>query len=168
MKLIDIDKGRYRRHLNRVLIGCALVLAAGSLLVSQTLIALFPDPDGSHFHWNALGVVVTAVAIGLGLSKYRHHDYLTEVLYVWELKQSLNRITRKMRKLEAAAKEGDAGALLALQYSYAGSRQLWKLDDNTIIMDELNSRQAQLDKLVAQYDLTLNIDDYDEKILKRF
>ncbi|MFP2767997.1 DUF3087 domain-containing protein [Oceanisphaera sp. KMM 10153] len=168
MKLIDIDKTRYRRHLNRVLIGCGLVLAAGSLLVSQTLIALFPAPDGSHFHWNALGVLVAAAAIGLGLSKYRHHDYLTEVLYVWELKQSLNKITRKMRKLEAAAQEGDADALLALQYGYAGSRQLWKLDDNIIIMDELNTKQAQLDKLAARFNLTLNTDDYDDSILKRF
>ncbi len=168
MKLIDIDKTRYRRHLNRVLIGCGLALAAGSLLVSQTLIVLFPDPDGSHFHWNALGVLLTAAAVGLGLSKYRHHDYLTEVLYVWELKQSLNRITRKMRKLEAAARQGDADALLALQYSYAGSRQLWKLDDNIIIMDELNAKQAQLDTLAAQFNLTLNIDDYDDRILKRF
>ena len=168
MKLIDIDKARYRRHLNRVLIGCALALAAGSLLVSQTLIALLPDPDGSHFHWNALGVLLMAAVIGLGLSKYRHHDYLTEVLYVWELKQTLNKITRKMRKLEAAAQQGDADALLALQYSYAGSRQLWKLDDNVIIMDELNAKQAQLDALAAQYKLTLNIDDYDDRILKRF
>ncbi|MBR9856956.1 MAG: DUF3087 domain-containing protein [Gammaproteobacteria bacterium] len=168
MKLIDIDKTRYRRHLNRVLIGSGLALAAGSLLISQTLIALFPDPSGSHFHWNALGVLVAAAVIGLGLSKYRHHDYLTEVLYVWELKQSLNKITRKMRKLEAAAQTGDADALLALQYSYAGSRQLWKLDDNIIIMDELNAKQAQLDKLAEKFNLTLNADDYDDKLLARF
>ena len=168
MKLIDIDKTRYRRHLNRVLIGSGLALAAGSLLISQTLIALFPDPSGSHFHWNALGVLVAAAVIGLGLSKYRHHDYLTEVLYVWELKQSLNKITRKMRKLEAAAQTGDADALLALQYSYAGSRQLWKLDDNIIIMDELNAKQAQLDKLAEKFNMTLNADDYDDKLFARF
>lgn len=168
MKLIDIDKTRYRRHLNRVLIGCGLALAVGSLLISQTLIALFPDPSGSHFHWNALGVLATAAIIGLSLSKYRHHDYLTEVLYVWELKQSLNKITRKMRKLEAAAQNGDADALLALQYSYAGSRQLWKLDDNIIIMDELNTKQAELDKLAEKFNLTLNTDDYDDKLLARF
>lgn len=168
MKLIDIDKTRYRRHLNRVLIGSGLALAVGSLLISQTLIALFPDSSGSHFHWNALGVLVTAAIIGWSLSKYRHHDYLTEVLYVWELKQSLNKITRKMRKLEAAAQTGDADALLALQYSYAGSRQLWKLDDNIIIMDELNTKQAELDKLAEKFNLTLNADDYDDKLLARF
>lgn len=168
MKLIDIDKTRYRRHLNRVLIGSGLALAVGSLLISQTLIALFPDPSGSHFHWNALGVLATAAIIGLSLSKYRHHDYLTEVLYVWELKQSLNKITRKMRKLEAAAQNGDADALLALQYSYAGSRQLWKLDDNIIIMDELNTKQAELDKLAEKFNLKLNADDYDDKLLARF
>ncbi|MFM9578063.1 DUF3087 family protein, partial [Streptomyces turgidiscabies] len=78
-----------------------------SLAISQTLIALFPDESGSHFHWNLLGVVVTSIAIAFLLNKYRKHDYMTEVVYVWELKQALNKITRKMAKLKAAGREGD-------------------------------------------------------------
>lgn len=168
MQLIQIDKARYRKHLNRVIIGCGLALAAGSLAISQTLIALFPDESGSHFHWNLLGVIVTSISIGWALNKYRTHDYMTEVVYVWELKQALNKITRKMAKLKAAGREGDPQALLAIHYSYAGSRLLWQLDDNTITMDELAIKQAELDSVAAQFNVTLNADDYDESILKQY
>lgn len=168
MQLIQIDKARYRKHLNRVIIGCGLALAGGSLAISQTLIALFPDESGSHFHWNLLGVVVTSIAIAFLLNKYRKHDYMTEVVYVWELKQALNKITRKMAKLKAAGREGDANALLAIHYSYAGSRLLWQLDDNTITMDELAIKQTELDSVAEKFNLTLNADDYDEQILKKF
>lgn len=168
MQLIQIDKARYRKHLNRVIAGCAAGLAVGSLAISQTLIALFPDESGSHFHWNLTGVVITSLAIGWLLNKYRTHSFMTEVVYVWELKQSLNKITRKMPKLKAAGREGNADALLAIHYSYAGSRLLWQLDDNTITMDELAIKQAELDSVAAKYNLTLNADDYNESILKQF
>ena len=168
MQLIQIDKARYRKHLNRVIIGCGLALAAGSLAISQSLIALFPDESGSHFHWNLLGVIITSISIGWALNKYRTHDYMTEVVYVWELKQALNKITRKMAKLKAAGREGDPQALLAIHYSYAGSRLLWQLDDNTITMDELAVKQAELDSVAAKFNVTLNADDYDEAILKQY
>lgn len=168
MQLIKIDKVRYRRHLNLVISGCIGTLVLGSLAMSQILIALFPDDNGDHFHWNLLGAVLTTVSIAWLLNKYRTHDFMREVVYVWELKQSLNKINRKMRKLQAAGREGNVNALLAIQYSYAGSRLLWQLDDNTIIMDELVVAQAELDSLAAQYQLTLNPDDYHEDMLKPF
>lgn len=168
MKLIQIDKARYRKHLNRIIVACVIALAAGSLAISQTLIAFFPDPSGSHFHWNLIGVVLMSVTIGVVLNKYRHHDYMTEVTYVWELKKALNKITRKMAKLKAAGREGDADALLAIQYSYAGSRLLWQLDDNTITMDELAIKQAELDTVVEKFNLVLDVDKYEEKILNNY
>lgn len=168
MTLTDIDKTRYRRRLNHVFIGSGLALAVLSLLFSQLLIALFPDPSGSHFHWNALGVLAAAAMVGMSLSHYRHHAYLTEVLYVWELKRALNKITRKMRKIEAAAQAGNINAMQALYFSYAGSRQLWQLDDNMLIMDELVIKQAELEALAEQFNVTLNIADYEESMLSEF
>ncbi|HTF96396.1 MAG TPA: DUF3087 domain-containing protein [Cellvibrio sp.] len=168
MQLIDIDKARYRKHLKIVFIGCAVSLAVGSLALSQTLIAIFPDESGSHFHWNLLGVVVSAVTIGWLLNRYRQHDFMREVTYVWELKQALNKITRKMHKLEAAAREGNKDALLAMQYSYAGSRLVWQLDDNTLTLDALAIKQHELDRLAEKFHVTLSVADYDEKILTAF
>jgi energy-coupling factor transporter transmembrane protein EcfT len=168
MQLIKINKVRYRRHLNLVIVSCIAGLVLGSLTISQTLIALFPNESGSHFYWNLLGVVVAGVTILWLLNKFRSHDFMTEVTYVWDLKQALNKINRKMLKLKAAGQQGDANALLAMQYSYAGSRLLWQLDDNTIVMDDLAIEQAALDSLAAQYNLSLVVDDYDESILKQF
>jgi len=166
MQLININKVRYRRHLNIVIAGCITGLAIGSLAISQTLIVVFPDASGSHFTWNLLGVVITSVTIAWLLNKYRRHDFMTEVVYVWELKQTLNKINRRMPKLKAAGREGNANALLAIYYSYAGSRLLWQLDDNTIVMDELAIQQAELDSIAAEFNLTLNADDYDERVLR--
>jgi hypothetical protein len=168
MQLIEIDKVRYRRHLNLVIAWCIGGLALGSLAISQTLIGLFPDESGSHFNWNLLGVVVTSVTIAGLLNKYRTHDFMTEVAYVWDLKQVLNKINRKMLKLKAASLEGNLDALIAIHYSYAGSRLLWQLDDNTLVMDELVTQQADLDSLAKKYNLTLNTDDYDKRTLKQF
>lgn len=168
MQLIEIDKARYRKHLNRVIIACIILLAAGSLGIAQVLITFFPDPSGSHFHWNLLGVILTTIAIALMLKKYRNHDYMTEIVYVWELKKALNQINRKMRSLKEAAEQGNVDALLALQYSYAGSRLLWRLDDNTIVMDDLAIAQAELDALCAKFNVSLKIEDYDPSSLKNF
>jgi hypothetical protein len=168
MQLIEINKARYRRHLNLVIVACVAGLALGSLAISQTLIALFPNESGSHFYLNLLGVVIASVMIAGLLHKYRTHEFMTEVVYVWDLKQALNKINRRMLKLKAAGREGNAKALLAIHYSYAGSRLLWQLDDNTIIMDELVIAQTELNSLAAKYNLTLNADAYDERILKQF
>lgn len=168
MQLIEINKARYRRHLNVVIAGCIVSLAIGSLAISQSLIALFPDESGSHFHWNLLGVVITSVTIAWLLNKFRTHSFMTEVVYVWELKQVLNKINRKMPKLKTASREGRIEALIAINYCYAGSRLLWQLDDNTIVLDELTIQQNELNDLALQSNLILNTDDFDEGVLKQF
>jgi len=168
MKLIKIDKTRYRSHLNKVIVGCIVILALGSLGISQSLIALFPHESGSHFHWNLSGVLITSIVLAIALNKYRSHPFMTEVVYVWDLKQALNKIHRKMAKIKAASEQGNHDAMLALQYSYAGSRLLWELDDNTIVIEELAVAQAELDSLAEKYQLRLNADDYTPEILKQF
>jgi hypothetical protein len=35
-------------------------------------------------------------------------------------------------------------------------------------MDELATQQTELNNIIKQYNLTLNIDDYDERVLKQF
>ncbi|KZN32613.1 hypothetical protein N474_03555 [Pseudoalteromonas luteoviolacea CPMOR-2] len=168
MQLQEIDKSRYRNHLNKVIGACIAALTIGSLGIAQTLILLFPDADGSHFHWNLLGVVISCSVIFYVLRRVKLHPFMVEVVYVWELKQALNRITRKMPKLKKAAQQGNVNAMLAIHYSYAGSRQLWMLDDNTITMEELAIWQAELDALAAKYQVSLDAADYDEGILRAF
>ncbi|KZN62595.1 DUF3087 domain-containing protein [Pseudoalteromonas luteoviolacea] len=168
MQLQEINKSRYRKHLNWVIGACITALTVGSLGIAQVLILFFPDSDGSHFHWNLLGVVVTCIIIATILRRIKLHPFMVEVVYVWELKQTLNRITRKMPKLKKAAQQGNVNAMLAIHYSYAGSRQLWTLDDNTITMEDLAIWQAELDALAAQYQVTLDLSKYREEMLKAF
>lgn len=168
MKIQEINKARYRNHLNKVIVGCIVALVIGSLGIAQALIAIFPSEQSSHFHWNFLGVVVTCLIIGSVLKKYKHHDFMTEVTYVWELKKQLNYITRKMRKLKAAVEEGDVVAMQIINYSYAGSRQLWQLDDNTITMEELSIWQAELDAKAREVNVTLDTDKYEAKLLSKY
>ena len=168
MKIQEINKARYRNHLNKVIVGCIGALVIGSLGIAQAFIAIFPSEQGSHFHWNLLGVVVTCLIIGSVLKKYKHHDFMTEVTYVWELKKQLNYITRKMRKLKAAVEEGDVVAMQIINYSYAGSRQLWQLDDNTITMEELSIWQAELDAKAREVNVILDTDKYEAKLLSKY
>ncbi|ABM03628.1 conserved hypothetical protein [Psychromonas ingrahamii 37] len=166
MQLVLINKQRYRRHLNIVIAACITTLVIGSLGVAQLLILLFPDPSGSHFYWNLLGVIATCLLLVTLLLKFKTHDFMTEVTYVWDLKQSLNKITRAMRKLKMAANQGNENAMNALQYSYDGSRQLWLLDDNVLTLESLDDSQKELDQLAIKYDFLLDAKNYRSELLK--
>lgn len=168
MQLKEIDKKQYRSRLNGVIVACIASLAACSLAISQTLIKIFPSPSGSHFHWNLLGVAVSAVGLAIILRKFKQHPKMFEVAYVWDLKHQLNLIYRKNRQLLAAAEQGNKQAMLALMFSYQGSRQLWQLDDNTVTMSSLNKAQNQLEEWMEQYGVQLDIADYNPLILKEF
>ena len=71
------------------------------------------------------------------LQRFRQHSFMHEVVYVWDLKQNLNRIYRKQRKVEAKVEEGDQEAMIIMNFQYRGSKQLYELDDNTITMEGL-------------------------------
>lgn len=168
MKLQKIDKQLYRSRLNVVIVSCIAVFAVSSLAISQALIYVFPSESGSHFHWNLLGVVVSAIGLVATLVKLKTHPKMREVSYVWDLKQVLNLIYRKNRVLKAAAKAGNVDAMLALQFSYDGSRQLWQLDDNTLTLNSLESAQTELDGWAQEHGIILDISGFRSEILKSF
>ena len=168
MLLIDIDKSRYRCHLNIALAICISFLLVSSLAIAQLLIAVFPAETGTHFHWNLLGVILSVVIVVIAFKYNKQHPFLHEVVYVLDLKHALNLISRKMAKLQQAAEMGDRNALLALQFSYTGSRKLWLLDGNTITLDRLDDSQEALDALLVKYKLTLDITQYNSELLKLF
>lgn len=98
----------------------------------------------------------------------RHHDFMLEVYYIWQLKQGLNKIYRKLKAIEAAADDDNIDAIIILNYYYTASSQLFKLDDNTITLDSL---QLQIDKInsrIATKNLTIKLEDYDASMLAKF
>ena len=169
MQLHPVDKTLYQHRYKRVAIGLAASLAILSLSFSTVLIALFGSSEaGSNTVPNALGVALGVAVLITALRKLRHTPYFEEVAYVWRLKQELNQITRRMRKIKAAAEQGDATAMLVLDFSYAGSEQLWQLDDNTLVMEDLRGWQAELDALKQRFEVETSIKDYRRDLLKRY
>ncbi len=168
MKLIEIDKPRYRRHLNLVFGGIAVTLIVLSLAVSTLLIELFGTPGGSNFWLNLGGVVMAAVVVVIVLQKLRRHPFMREVVYVWDLKQQLNRIYRKQRRLQAAVDDNDPDALLIMNFFYRGSKQLYELDDNLVTHDELVDKIRHHDKLLESAGLSTSTDAYEPSMLDRF
>ena len=168
MQLIEINPERYRQRLNKVIFACIGLLSIGSLSISQLLIVLFPSDEGSHFHWNLLGVVITGVLLLTLLIKFKTHPFLHEVSYVWDLKQALNAINRRMKKIEAASQTGDKTAINILHFSYSGSRQLWELDNNTLTINHLTSLENKLNELAEKHQVTLDLNLYNSNQLVEY
>ncbi|MBE9564875.1 MAG: DUF3087 domain-containing protein [Proteobacteria bacterium] len=168
MQLIEIDKARYHKHLRVVFAGIAVALMLVTVAASTLFIYLFSVPDVSHFLHNLAGVASAAVIVFIVLSKLRQHPYLFEVVYVWDLKQQLNRIHRKLRKIEVAVENNDDDAMNIMNYMYRGSKQLYELDDNVITMDSLDSKLSVLNQRMKDAGLSLSTDAYNPTMLDRF
>lgn len=168
MRLKSVDKIRYRKHLNVITVISILCLIAISLGSSTLLILWLSDGEGSNFFLNLAGVVMGCLLVGFTLHKLRNHPYFAEVTYIWDLKQELNRIQRKMKKLEDAVSQHNPTAMLILAFSYEGSALIWELDNNTLMMSELNIARNKLQQQAEAADIELNTDDYHRELLKQF
>ena len=168
MKLETIDKQRYRKHLNLVIVVGIIALTALSLGLSQTAIYLFTDREGTHFWFNVSGVAIALIILGSILNKYKHHDFMTEVYYVWRLKQQINYIHRKSLKLNPAVEQNNVDAILIMAFYYKACRQLYELDDNTITLSSLTSKSNDLQIKIEELNLTVEIKDYHQDMLRSF
>jgi uncharacterized membrane protein len=168
MKLREIDKSRYRKHLKIVFAGIVVIMVVVSLATSVLLIQFFSTPEASHFYHNLAGVIIAAVITLFGLKSLRTHPFMDEVVYVWDLKYQLNRIYRKQHKIEPLIEENHVNAMIIMNYMYKGSQQLYKLDDNTITIDALIAKSLALDTRIQEANLTVSTDDYDPSMLAEF
>ena len=168
MQLREIDKIRYRKHYKIIFAGIAFVLLIIAPAASALFISLFSNPEGSYLFHNLAGVVVGVAIVAIVLTKFRQHPFMYEVVYVWELKQQLNRIHRKQRKIEAAIENNDKDAMIIMNYMLHGSKQLYELDDNTITMEDLLIKIRVHDERMEAAGLSSSTDSYNPAMLKRF
>lgn len=168
MQLIEIDKSRYRKNLRIVFAAIAAALIALSLGSSTLIIRFFSTPEADHFWHNLAGVIFAAIVVAYTLNKLRHHPFMREVVYVWDLKQQLNRIHRKVNKIETKMEEDDHDAMIIMNYMYRGSKQLYELDDNTITMGTLNSKINVLTARMEEAGLSVSTDTYTPVMLEKF
>ncbi len=168
MQLKDIDKQRYSKHFKQLFIGVSVLMLSIALVVSQLLMLLTNSTGDSNFALNVAGAASAAIVAGYLIRRYRHHPWMYELMYVWQLKQALNRIYRKQKAIKAAMQEGNRDAMVIMNFSYQGSKQLYHLDNNTITMDELNKAITELSNLLEQHQFSIEITDYRPELLDQF
>lgn len=171
MQLQQIDKERYRKHLNMASVVATAVLIAFALFYGQVLIHFFAAADDNNFKLNLAGVVLGVFSLLIAFNLVRKHPYLTEVMYVWDLKQENNKIYRKLHHIKSALSDSDntnIDAITILNYYYAASKQQYNLDNNILTMETLTADIVKLDALITEKQLTINVDDYNLALLKQF
>lgn len=168
MQLREINKSRYRKHLRVVFGGMASTLLLLTLATSTLFIYFFSSPEAEHFWHNLAGVAVAAAIVVFVVKMFRHHPYMVEVVYVWDLKQQLNRIHRKQRQIKTAVENNNVDAMNIMNFMYRGSKQLYELDDNTITMDDLMRKIQVLDERMDAAGLSLSTDFYKPAMLDQF
>ena len=168
MQLREINTIRDRKHLRMVYTGIVFALLIVAPAISASIISLFSNPEASYLIHNAAGVIIAVTMLVFVLNKFRPHPYMVEVVYVWDLKQQLNRIHRKQRKIEAAIENNDNDAMIIMNFMYQGSKQLYELDDNTITMEDLLGKIQIHDKRMKTAGLSSTTDTYIPTMLDRF
>ena len=177
MKLVEIEKTVYRKRLNNVIIGFIVSLAILSLVLGQALIMMFAEPavsamEGvepkSNFRFNLLGVILALLACAAGLHQLREKPLFKEVYYVWQLKQVQNLIYRRLKKITAAAEQGDVNALIILNYYYTSLKQVYLLDDNTLTMSKLEKDISELNDRISVKNLSIISEQFDKKMLEPY
>ncbi len=165
MQLIDIDKTRYRKHLNIVIAGFIGTLLVLALIFGQVFIASFAQAEVSNFRYNLLGVVLSLLACAAILHTFKRSDFFIEIYYVWRVKQIQNLIYRKLKKVKAAAKNNDTNAFIVLSFYYQSLKQVYQLDDNTLTISKVDKDLSDLQETIANKNLTISAEQFDKKLL---
>ncbi|UPW20462.1 DUF3087 domain-containing protein [Agarivorans sp. TSD2052] len=167
MQIKTIDKQIYQTRSRKSYLGISAILIISSLLWSTIFIALFSTSD-DNFRYNLLGVVTAVICLIPIITYCKSKTWFAEVMYVWHLKQELNKINRKMVKLQKAASKGEVEALTAIKFSYIGSRQIWELDDNTLMLSELSLAEQKLDVLIDKFNVSIEPAQYQSNDLMKY
>ena len=168
MQLMNIDKARYRKHLNIVIVGFTATLLVLALIFGQLLIISFGQEEVNNFRYNLLGVVLSLLICMAILHTLKTSEYFKEIYYVWQVKQIHNLIYRKLKKIKKAAKDSEQDALIILTFYYQSQHQVYQLDDNTLTISKVNKEIADLQEIIANKNLTINVEQFDKKLLTSY
>lgn len=168
MKLQQVDKVAYKKHVNILMVITVVVLLATSLSVSNILIALFGSGiDGDHFWLNLMGVVAGLAVISVVYKVVLAKPFMADVNYVRNLKKEMNHIYRHSKVLQEKIAEDDETALIIAFFNLKASKQVYELDNNTLTIDELNERIRVLDEQIERLGLDIGVEDYKPELLAK-
>ncbi|MCJ8293939.1 MAG: DUF3087 domain-containing protein [Colwellia sp.] len=189
MQLIDINKARYRKNLNITIVGFISSLLVMSLLFGTVLISLFSTvgdvnelaklasdviTDGvtvepeTNFRYNLLGCLLALLVNGAILYKIKNSEFFTEIYYVWQIKQLQNLVYRKLKRVKAAAKDGEETALIILSFYYQSQIQVYQLDDNTITLSSIEKHLQQVNDLLSNKDLDISAKQFNKTLITSY
>ncbi len=168
MQLIEINKIRYRKHLNIVIAGFIGTLLVLALVFGQLLIAAFAQEGVNNFRYNLLGVVLSLLACAAILHTLKTSNFFKEIYYVWQVKQIQNLIFRKLKKVKAAANNDVPNALIILSFYYQSLQQVYQLDDNTLTITKVNKDLSDLQETIANKNFTISVEQFDKKLLSSY
>lgn len=168
MQLIDIDKTRYRKHLNIIIAGFIGTLLVLALAFGQLLIASFAQEGINNFRYNFLGVVLSLLACASILHTFKKSEFFREIYYVWKIKQIQNSIYRKLKKIKAAANSDEKNALIILAFYYQSLQQVYQLDDNTLTITKVNKDLNDLQETITNKNFNVSAEQFDKKLLSSY
>jgi len=168
LQLKDIDKATYRQHFKYTTFAVIAALMIGALSISSILILFVGDVDGSNFNLNLAGVIISVVILAIVASQIKSKPYFAEILYVSRLKFELSHINRKLKAVEKSAKNNNTTAFDVLAFYYQATRQVWTLDDNTLTMSELNSKESMFFDQINQVNFQADASRYSRDLLTQF
>jgi len=188
MQMIDINKTRYRKHLNIIIVGFIANLLVLSLVFGAILISLFStvgeitgveqivntasdlvqEQPETNFRYNLLGVILALLANAAILHSIKGSEFFLEVYYVWQVKQIQNLIFRKLKKIKVAAKSGEEPALIILSFYYQSQKQVYSLDDNTITLATVEKEIANIKQLIDDNGLSISAAQFDKKLISTY
>jgi len=166
--LRSIDKKQYRRRLKNTTLFTIIFLFAGSLSLSTLFIELMGKNGQSNFSLNIAGVSLTVLLLAVLILKLKKIPYFSDMYYVWSIKFELSHINRKIKAIEFAAKNGNGIALDILAYYYQATKQIWLLDDNTLTMDELVTKEKDFIIWMSQAEHSADVCLYKRQQLQQF
>lgn len=189
MQLIDINKARYRKHLNAVIVAFILSLLVMSLLFGTILISVFSNVDqtnavllanyeanqvsekpelATNFRYNLFGVILALLANAFILHRLKNRDYFVEIYYVWQVKQLQNLIYRKLTNIHTAYDAGDKDAFTILFFYYQSQQQILQLDDNTLTLASIEKKFTAIKERASQHGYTIIVSDFDKRLLANY
>ena len=166
MKLENIDKARFKKHLNRFQAALVVGLMVLSLLLSELYIALWGGEE-SNTMLNVAAVITALLLLAGVMNLLKEQPWMYEIRYVKQLKGELNRIYRASKKLEEALAADKPEAIIVKYFQLHGSKHLYQLEDNTLTMEEQNRQIAELDERIAALGMTVAVEDYSPQLLDR-
>src|SRR5699024_581737 len=164
MHLENINKARFKKHLNWFQGTLVVALLVLSVAISQLYIYLW-STGGSNFWLNAAGVATGVVLLAAVVNHIKGKPFMHEIMYVWRLKNELSRIYRRTKQLDAALARGEKEAYIIKFFHLHGSKHLYQLEDNTVTMDDLNAQIREFDGVLAERGISVGVEDYHPDML---